>query len=419
MGAFIVIVGLLLMVVVHEAAHFVAAKRFGMKATEAFFGFGPRLWSTRRGETEYGVRAIPLGGFVRIVGMNPFEEVAPSDEGRTYREAHFWKKTVVVLAGVASHFVVAFVILYVVVLGYGVARDTNEVEVIYPLIARSSGTDDEERLVLRSGDEVVSVDGAALDKWALSSLTPAATTQVGVLRDGEYVSLETTDRVEPSPAFLSDIAVGDRLVSFDGIAVESWDDFRRFARRRPNQTVTIAVERDGSVVSITTTLAAYKKGGYFGVSPTRTTETVNPLTALSEAMADLGSAASASTYSLWALVVNLDDIGSAVFGDDAVAVDEVRPVSAIGLFGVAREGSIEFALGLIAFVNVFVGVLNVVPLYPLDGGHFSVALYERIKGTQADVRRLLPLAAAVFLFLAVIGLLGIYLDIVDPIHLPE
>ena len=110
MGAVVIIVGVLLMVVVHEMGHFVAAKAFNMKATEAFFGFGPRLWSTTRGETEYGIKAIPLGGYVRIIGMNPFEEVAPEDEGRTYRENPFWKKSVVVLAGIASHFVVAFIL---------------------------------------------------------------------------------------------------------------------------------------------------------------------------------------------------------------------------------------------------------------------------------------------------------------------
>ena len=116
------------MVVIHEGSHFVAAKYFGMKATEAFFGFGPRLWSTKRGETEYGIKAIPLGGYVRIVGMNPFEEVAPEDEGRTYRENPFWKKSVVVLAGIASHFVVAAILMYGLTLAYGVAETTTEID---------------------------------------------------------------------------------------------------------------------------------------------------------------------------------------------------------------------------------------------------------------------------------------------------
>ena len=105
MGALTILAGLVLMIVIHEGAHFVAAKAFDMKATEAFFGFGPRLWSTTRGETEYGIKAIPFGGYVRIIGMNPFEEVPVEDEGRTYRVAPFWQKAMVVLAGIFSHFV--------------------------------------------------------------------------------------------------------------------------------------------------------------------------------------------------------------------------------------------------------------------------------------------------------------------------
>ncbi len=121
MGGLVIIVGVVLMVVIHEGAHFVAAKAFNIKATEAFFGFGPRLWSMQRGETEYGVKAIMLGGYVRIVGMNPFEEVPPEDEERTYRAKPFGQKAIVVLAGISSHFVVAIVMFWFVALVWGTA----------------------------------------------------------------------------------------------------------------------------------------------------------------------------------------------------------------------------------------------------------------------------------------------------------
>ena len=107
MTAAVMLIGIVLMIVIHEGGHFVAAKAFNMKATEAFFGFGPKLWSITRGETEYGIKAIPLGGYVRIIGMSPGEPVAAEDADRTYRAAPFWQKTIVVLAGIASHFVVA------------------------------------------------------------------------------------------------------------------------------------------------------------------------------------------------------------------------------------------------------------------------------------------------------------------------
>jgi RIP metalloprotease RseP len=125
MGSVVLIVGVILMVVIHEAGHFLAAKYFNIKATEAFFGFGPRIWSTQRGETEYGIKAFPLGGYVRIIGMNPLEEVDPEDEGRTYREKPFYQKAIVVLAGISSHFVVAFLLLFIAVMAYGRLGDTG------------------------------------------------------------------------------------------------------------------------------------------------------------------------------------------------------------------------------------------------------------------------------------------------------
>ena len=174
MGAAIMIIGVILMIVIHEGGHFVAAKAFGMKATEAFFGFGPRIWSMTRGETEYGVKAIPFGGYVRIIGMNPFEEVDPDDEGRTYRAAPFWKKTVVVLAGIMSHFVVALVLLwFVATVGGSLATDA---------------------------------DGEVM----------ATTVIAGV---SEYLP----DTTEPSPAAIADARRGDDIVAVDGVRIVEAD----------------------------------------------------------------------------------------------------------------------------------------------------------------------------------------------------
>jgi len=119
-GGLIAVLAIALFVMAHEAGHFLAAKAVGMKATEFFLGFGPKLWSFKRGETEYGIKAIPAGGYVRIIGMNPFEEVAPEDVGRTYREKPFWKKSVVVLAGVGMNFLMAFVMFFGAVVAAGI-----------------------------------------------------------------------------------------------------------------------------------------------------------------------------------------------------------------------------------------------------------------------------------------------------------
>ena len=122
LGALAMILALFVFVMAHEAGHFLAAKAVGMKATEFFFGFGPKLYSFVRGETEYGIKAIPAGGYVRIAGMNPFEEVAPEDLGRTYREKQFWEKSLVVLAGVVLNFLLAYLILWVVFAVWGNIR---------------------------------------------------------------------------------------------------------------------------------------------------------------------------------------------------------------------------------------------------------------------------------------------------------
>lgn len=420
MGAVIVIAGVLLMVVIHEGSHFVAAKYFGMKATEAFFGFGPRLWSTKRGETEYGIKAIPLGGYVRIVGMNPFEEVAPEDEGRTYRENPFWKKSVVVLAGIASHFVVAAILMYGLTLAYGVAETTTEIDRVSTVIVRQIEIENPLPLELRRSDTILAVDGLDVDLWTGSEKLPGQLTKLTVEREGRRITLETTDRLEPTPAFLSGIESGDFLVRMDGVAVETWGDFVSIAEARPDLSVTVVIDRNGRQLSIPTTLTSRENAegstvGFFGVSSLIVVEKVGPIAAVGDSAGDLWAATVASLQGLVGVVTNFGDLLGAAFGGGEVPLD--RPISPIGL--VRISGPVEVGLQLLAFVNVFVGVLNFVPLYPLDGGHFAVALYEKIRGRTADVRKLMPVAVAVFIFVVMLGLLGIYFDIVDPIQLPE
>src|SRR3954447_18258698 len=112
-GVVIFAVGIFASVCLHEAGHLLTAKRFGMKATQYFAGFGPTIWSTRRGETEYGLKAIPAGGFVKIVGMTPLEEVAPEDRDRVFWKFPLWQRTVVLVAGSATHFALALIIFYI------------------------------------------------------------------------------------------------------------------------------------------------------------------------------------------------------------------------------------------------------------------------------------------------------------------
>ncbi len=379
------LIGIVLMIVIHEGGHFLAAKAFGMKATEAFFGFGPRIWSTTRGETEYGVKAFPLGGYVRIIGMNPLEEIDPEDEARTYRTAVFWKKSVVVLAGIFSHFVMATLLLITVFSIWGIVA-----------------TDD-------AGDRIPTL-----------SLAMVA---------------ETTPSGDVSPATTAGFVAEDLLRTYEGTAVVSWDDFVEHVRADGGKTVLIGYDRDGVAAEASTTLAftevplvvdgvavtdengdvVYQEVGYFGAAPEIARDHLGLLGVVGAAFRGVGEAVVQSVYGLGQLILGFPQLVMSVFGGSDEVIGEVRPISPIGLARLA--GPMESTLMMLALVNVFVGVLNFIPLYPLDGGHFAVALYEKIRGHAPDVRKLMPVAAVVVLFLITIGLMGVYLDIFKPLEL--
>jgi membrane-associated protease RseP (regulator of RpoE activity) len=363
-GGLLVVIGIIAIVMIHETGHFLAARAVGMKATEFFFGFGPRLWSTRRGETEYGVKALPLGGYVRITGMNLLEEVPPEDEGRAYRDKPFWAKSLVVLAGSATHFPVAFLLFYVVVSGVGL---------------------------------------------------PVPTTTVNRVQ-------ATLDNGTATPASLAGLLVGDTVLALDGTATPEWEDLVDAISAHPGETVTLTVERAGEALSVDVVLASVDDGaggerGYLGIAPGSRKERVGPGAGLVDAGQSLGKAVVASGRGLWELVTGVPRLLGAVLGGNGEDLGDNRPVSPIGLVSVAGDLGPGYALQLVAYVAVFVGVLNAVPLYPLDGGHFVVALYEKLRGRPADVRKLMPVAATVVAFLVIIGLLAVYLDIANPLDL--
>jgi membrane-associated protease RseP (regulator of RpoE activity) len=379
------IIGFILMIVIHEGGHFVAAKAFGMKATEAFFGFGPKLWSMTRGETEYGVKAIPFGGYVRIIGMNPFEEVDPLDEDRTYRAAPFWEKSIVVLAGIISHFVVAIVLLWVVASVWG-----------------TYATDADGQIV--------------------------RTTTIAA------VSEELPSSNEPSPAALAGTQDGDTILAVDGTPITTWEEFSDFAQTNGGNSVVITVDRDGESVDLESTLVTIDRpvvedgevvvdadgdpvleaSGFFGVTPEPARDTPGPLAAVPIAIGQFFNAIVQSVSGLWQMIIGFPALIASVFGGNEEVLDTVRPISPIGLVRIA--GPLESTLQLLALVNIFVGVLNFVPLFPLDGGHFAVATYQKVTGREPNIQRLLPVAAVVFIFIVSLGLMGVYLDIFKPIQ---
>ncbi|MDH3540912.1 MAG: site-2 protease family protein, partial [Acidimicrobiia bacterium] len=193
LGGFLMISALVFFVMAHEAGHFFAAKATGMKATQFFFGFGPKIFSFVRGGTEYGMKAIPAGGYVRIAGMNPYEPVDPDDVGSTYREKKFWEKAFVVLAGVGVNITLAFILLFALFVAYGNVTDQVVPEV--SSISQEVNGDPSPALTagLQVGDRIVSVAGVATGTWdevvAAISSRPGESTTVGIVRNGTDLEL--------------------------------------------------------------------------------------------------------------------------------------------------------------------------------------------------------------------------------------
>ncbi|MGH9225866.1 MAG: M50 family metallopeptidase [Acidimicrobiales bacterium] len=371
------VLALIASVTLHEAGHFVSAKWANMKVTEFFFGFGPRLWSFRKGETEYGAKAIPAGGYVKIIGMSNLEKgIDPVDEPRTYRQQSYPRRLVVAVAGIVTHFVIAFLILMLMWTVVGVPRDDKPTLTIGSISRLESG---------------------------------------------------------PSPAQEAGFKIGDRIVSLDGQPVTAWEELPRQIRARPGQPMTFVVERDGQQLTLTATPAGVnpegEQVGFIGIGSKVAVETVHPLVAVGRSAEDLGRLTVGSVKALGAFFSpsSLGDYTDQLIGGPSSPEDEEsRPVSVVGVVRIADQaaesGLFEF-LAILVMINIFVAVFNMVPLLPLDGGHIAIATYERIRSRKgerhyADVQKLLPLTAAVVMFLVILGVTSVWLDITNPVGNP-
>lgn len=374
-GGIAALVALVGFIVAHEAGHYFAARATGMKVTEAFIGFGPRIWSFKRGETEYGIKPIPFGAYVKIVGMNSLEDVPPEDEHRTYRSKPFWAKSVAVLSGVLANFVIAFL--------------------IFSTVAMVEG-------------EPVVVDGE-----------PVLTTQVSGV-------VEADDDGQPTAAAEAGLRTGDVIVEIDGVEVGGWEELRDRIEATAGQEVVLVVERDGERLELATTMGTRvdpdsgDEVGFLGFAPAVATEDISVLDAGWIGARQVGLAVG-FTFESFGRILRFDTLGQLFGGITGGEIDpDVRPVSPIGIVQIGSQAE-EFGLVnvvlLMAFVNVILGTLNALPLYPLDGGHFAVALYEKVTGRTADIRKLIPVALTVIGVIGLIGVLAIILDIVNPIDL--
>ncbi len=386
-GETVLLVGFLVVcIVAHELGHFVTAKAARMKVTEFFVGFGPRLWSVRRGETEYGVKALPLGGYCRIVGMTNLEEVDPADEPRTYRQRPVWRRLTVAVAGSCMHFLIALAVLFAMFAG------TGDVTGYLPVPADSP---------------IVAIDGLAHG---------------------------------PSPAEQAGFHLGDRIEAVDGHHFATFAAMRDFIAARPDTRLDVRVDRHGQLITLhprTVNLATVEvKGvgaaathvsrptGFIGFEVSSVVHS-SPGASVLHAAGDWWHIAS-STLAAFGRLLTLHGIQgylhliaspSAAAHPGAGSVRFESPVGIVVLLHQAAGAGLAWVLYLLAAINLSLGIFNLLPLLPLDGGHVVIAVYEGIRGLLArspyhvDVRKVLPVFYLGFALIAFLGISALFLDI--------
>jgi membrane-associated protease RseP (regulator of RpoE activity) len=397
LGVIAFIVALLVSVMLHELGHYVFARRYGMKVTEFFVGFGPRLWSFTRGETEYGVKAIPAGGYVRIIGMTTTEPLRDEEHARAFYGKSVPQRIIVLAAGSIVHFIVGILLITIIVGGIGTPRQTTTIASVSPCIP-------------------VAAEPCRSD-------APA------------------------SPAAEAGLAAGDRILSINGESIQTWDQATTLIRASAERSLTMVVERDGERRSINLTPVARERpalddpnridprAGIIGIASEQENFRENPGAALVRGVTDTGGIIAASVRGLISLPSKVPSLFSQATGNTPRDSEGL-----VGIYGVARFSGetlangdvswgarIAFFLYVIAALNIFVGIFNALPLLPLDGGHIAVAIVDGVKRTRArrrgdpvpppfDITRLAPLTYAVFLTLVALTFLLLAADIINPIQ---
>jgi len=391
-----VVAALFAMIMLHELGHFVMARRGGMKVTEFFVGMGPRIWSVRKGEVEYGVKALPIGGYVKIIGMNNLDEVPAADEPRAYRQKGFAARLGVAVAGSTTHMLIAIALLFSLNAFVGNPAHAVVDPIVSSISRLETGQSPAEQAGLRLGDRIVGLDGTAMSDWdairAYVAARPGTPIRVDVVRAGQPTSLTIT------PVDLSTVRP----------AADPKD---------PNAGVDRPAPAPGAT-------------GFIGIGATLRNPTVNPVSAVGRSVTDLGSLVKGTVSSLGRLVTfqGIKSYKDQLVGNPVAKGDQgtrfLSPVGLVRVAGQQADDGMASVLILLTLINVFVGLFNMIPLLPFDGGHVTVAVYEEIRTRlqggrryMADVAKLLPLAYVTVAALVFIGLSSLYLDIARPLQL--
>ncbi|MGI9577433.1 MAG: site-2 protease family protein [Microthrixaceae bacterium] len=467
----LVVGAVVLMIFLHELGHYMAARWSGMKVTEFFLGFGTKIWSFKRGETDFGLKVIPAGAYVKIIGMNNLEEVDEADEPRTYRQAPFKNRMAVAVAGSGMHFAIALVLLVVQFAFIGRADDTRWLvgELTSGGAAEQAGLEEGDRIVSFAGDPV-----GDFGDFRDQIRSEAGTVAVVVERDGanETIPVDLIRRTKVIGTVGTDVDIlegpgglsigplgansrgeragletGQVLTEVNGVAVSDVDDVIA--------AVSSAGSAEGGEVSFTvadgpavgTTIVTVDLGSevgatesttFLGVAAQPELRTESIPSALGSSVTEFGRGVGASVSGI-VTVFNPPELfgffSDTVTGEDKDVTDEPtpaeqveistdagRPTSIIGAVAYGADLTGENLSNLIGFLiglNIFIGVFNLIPLLPFDGGHVSIAVYEKAQELRrrtksryiADVTRMIPVAYTVVMLLAVVGLLAIYLDL--------
>jgi membrane-associated protease RseP (regulator of RpoE activity) len=391
LGVTLFVLALMVAIFLHEGGHFVTAKMFGMKVERFFLGFGPTLWSFRRGETEYGVKAFPVGGFCKIAGMSPYESdsnfleedrsarrqpgpVAPplppqTPPSRQFRNKPAWQRAIVLAAGSFTHFLVAILLIWVVLVAIGIG-------------------------------------------------TGQATTTI-------QNTVATTTAGKAAPAQAAGLRAGDRIVAVDGRRVATFDELRAALEDKGGKRIEITFVRDGREQTVPLTAAEEDGRGFLGFRPTEQTRRFGALAALPRAVELFWDNTVAIVKGLGGLFTGIADRVSApqpAPGTGGGGGGETGPIGIVGISRLAGQAvaNNQWAIfvAILIQLNIVVGVFNLLPLPPMDGGYLAFVAWQVVTRREVDLRKVVPVAALIVGLLVMLTVGLVWLDITNPVPYP-